>query len=1138
MNFSRTKTTGLILLALTIAGCGGGGGGTDTSVVPPTPPPAPPTTFSIGGTLSGLTSSGLVLQNNGADNLPVNADGSFTFATEIDSGDSYTVTVFTQPSNPDQTCSVSNGSGTATSDVTNVAVNCTPPVSNVDSDGDGLSDAQELAIGTSPDLADTDGDGLSDGEEVNTGGFNPLIADLPTVSIEVVGAPSIDINVVDTATGENRTSRSASYEQGQESSYSRSDTEATSATVEASTRVYSEAEVSASPGQIGGSAKSGTESSVAASVTQERSTSITSTSATNSRQEFGRLSAETQGTMRRTDGGTLRTQLVITNTSNVTFDLRSLEIIANRRSGSTGTIQPIGTLLFENPNTSTVLPTGTQITRLVAQDFGNASALERLMEDPSGLQFTVGSFDMRDIANVDGRDWGVISQSVSAQTAQIVIDYGDNLLADNGNSAVERYQVATNVPRDPATNEVIGTSMGQIMLNSLEIPYTTIVKEVLDANGQPTGESREVINSVRGLETTSIEDGFWYVFTSSDSIDNPATDFDDLIMFPRDRISLVYMRDQDRDRIFDREEFLLGTNPQEQDTDGDGLDDYEEARVGWGVSVEGVARQVFSDPLNSDSDGDSLTDLQEFDRGTDPDNVDTDGDGITDDQDPNPTGPDRVTFEASFAGPTKTVDADITVTASGGRLIEGLRIEWGDGTVDFQRDCGTACSSTLTVSTLHEYADEGRYDVVITADVEGAASESRSYVVSIATSFNADLGLSLNSGWDESRDTRIVADINGDGFDDIVGFGPDGTYTALSDGQGFAVATRQFENFASGAVYNKQVQKRVLANVAGDAALDIVEFGLDGVYIAVNDGNGNFTVLCNGDPCVDDYSPLQGYTDFGFYPRFISDMNDDGRGDIVAFFDEGVKIGESTGTGFRDANPGGFAIRKFGTSASADGWTDQVPRYLADVNGDGFDDIVGHGTTFTELALNAGNFTFESTTNEGSFFTGAAGFRVDRHIRTAADMNNDGYDDLVAFANADTVIKPADGNGGFTAGNSVPVISPDFGYFDGWRLNADPRYLVDVNGDGLKDIVGFGPAEAPNGSSGPGPIGGVFYALNTGNLGLFEGTRLWVENFSNGTGWVAGDNPRYIGDVNGDGRGDIIAFGDNEVFVVFALSGE
>jgi hypothetical protein len=46
---------------------------------------------------------------------------------------------------------------------------------NADTDGDGLTDGQEVARGTSPLLRDTDGDGLSDGPEVQTGS-NPLDA--------------------------------------------------------------------------------------------------------------------------------------------------------------------------------------------------------------------------------------------------------------------------------------------------------------------------------------------------------------------------------------------------------------------------------------------------------------------------------------------------------------------------------------------------------------------------------------------------------------------------------------------------------------------------------------------------------------------------------------------------------------------------------------------------------------------------------------------------------------------------------------------------------------------------------------------------------------------------------------------------
>ncbi len=98
----------------------GGGAVTNVSVACTT------NNYTIGGTVSGLVGSGLVLQNNAGDNLPIAADGSFTFATSIASGATYAVTVLTQPSSPTQTCSVTNGSGTVGgANVTNVSVTCT-----------------------------------------------------------------------------------------------------------------------------------------------------------------------------------------------------------------------------------------------------------------------------------------------------------------------------------------------------------------------------------------------------------------------------------------------------------------------------------------------------------------------------------------------------------------------------------------------------------------------------------------------------------------------------------------------------------------------------------------------------------------------------------------------------------------------------------------------------------------------------------------------------------------------------------------------------------------------------------------------------------------------------------------------------
>ena len=84
-------------------------------------------TFTIGGTVSGLLGSGMVLQNSGGDNLAISGDGAFTFATAIVDSTAYNVTVLTQPTGPSQTCTIANSSGTVSANVTNVTVTCPAP---------------------------------------------------------------------------------------------------------------------------------------------------------------------------------------------------------------------------------------------------------------------------------------------------------------------------------------------------------------------------------------------------------------------------------------------------------------------------------------------------------------------------------------------------------------------------------------------------------------------------------------------------------------------------------------------------------------------------------------------------------------------------------------------------------------------------------------------------------------------------------------------------------------------------------------------------------------------------------------------------------------------------------------------------
>lgn len=78
--------------------------------------------YTVGGSVTGTSGSGLVLQLNGGSNLALNADGAFTFSTALDSGSRYTVTALSYPTG--QTCQVSNGSGNVSANVSNVSVAC------------------------------------------------------------------------------------------------------------------------------------------------------------------------------------------------------------------------------------------------------------------------------------------------------------------------------------------------------------------------------------------------------------------------------------------------------------------------------------------------------------------------------------------------------------------------------------------------------------------------------------------------------------------------------------------------------------------------------------------------------------------------------------------------------------------------------------------------------------------------------------------------------------------------------------------------------------------------------------------------------------------------------------------------------
>ena len=125
----------LVLAAIALAGCDGGGGGNGNTSVGPS-------AYTVGATISGLTGTGLALQNNGGVSVPITGNGSFTFPAAVVAGGAYSVSVFTQPDSPAQTCVVANGSGTASANITDVTVTCALKTTTDDTIGGTITGVQ------------------------------------------------------------------------------------------------------------------------------------------------------------------------------------------------------------------------------------------------------------------------------------------------------------------------------------------------------------------------------------------------------------------------------------------------------------------------------------------------------------------------------------------------------------------------------------------------------------------------------------------------------------------------------------------------------------------------------------------------------------------------------------------------------------------------------------------------------------------------------------------------------------------------------------------------------------------------------------------------------------------------------------
>ncbi len=357
---------------------------------------------------------------------------------------------------------------------------------------------------------------------------------------------------------------------------------------------------------------------------------------------------------------------------------------------------------------------------------------------------------------------------------------------------------------------------------------------------------------------------------------------------------------------------------------------------------------------------------------------------------------------------------------------------------------------------------------------------------------------------------RFLEDVNGDSKKDVVAFGNDGVYVSLSTGSSFTAPSRWVANYShNNGRWLSEKHLRLLGDINGDGKQDIVGFGDAGVYTSLSTGSsfGQLSFV------VSEFGYNQGWR-IENHPRFLADVNSDGKQDIVGFANEGVYVSLSTSTvtapGF---TPASRWLEEFGVNQ---GWqVAKHPRYLADINEDGKQDIVGFGDDGVWVALStASGFSPASfVLNEFGF---NQGWRVGSHPRFIADINGDGGQDVLGFGDEGTWAALSIGSGF----GRVNLVLADFGVNQGWQVTKHPRFLANINGAGGQDVVGFGNA-------------GVFWAQPNSD-GFFGQVTFGIADFAYDSGWRVAKHPRFLADINGDGRQDVVGFGDAGVWTALS----
>ncbi len=295
---------------------------------------------------------------------------------------------------------------------------------------------------------------------------------------------------------------------------------------------------------------------------------------------------------------------------------------------------------------------------------------------------------------------------------------------------------------------------------------------------------------------------------------------------------------------------------------------------------------------------------------------------------------------------------------------------------------------------------------------------------------------------------------------------PSNTFTNFSEQSGWPSSTQTWgdpgPNFGNAH----------FIDMNGDGLPDIAYFDSQGWKVWYNTGSGfTSTYALWGNPGPD------------FTNTHLVDMNGDGLPDMLYWDSSGWHVWWNTGSGWSSTstfwgNPG----------------PDQGSSQFYDMNGDGLMDLLYWDSSGWHVWMNTGTGWASSST-----FWGNPG--PDLNGTHFIDMNGDGLPDMLYIDSSGWKVWMNTGSGWLGSGGSG---------FENWGNPgvsfSDPIRLIDMNGDGLTDLL------------------------------YTDSSKNWKVWYNTGTGWASSstawgnnglslsDNNVFIFDINGDGLPDLVKY--------------